>query len=399
MIDVDFRFRSDTVSRPAVDFVEFHEHELPSRLRAGNGELAARGIEVMGLPPIAIEVDGRSYTYVAENGTVEVRRSDAAAAAVAVMDAGVFSDLVQDLRSTGALMLTGAARMTRGSPLTFVEWEPALRSMVDGRRVYEPGSIALRDRDGHALDLNRSFRLGDSVEEMAHFLGQAGFLHIAGMFTPAEMVEIDADIDRAVPRYSSGDSRSWWARTSAGVQRIVRLKDFQHHSERTAALLRDPRYLSIADLTVNFPNGQPVSGGVDALIKPIGIVEGNSDLKWHKDCSLGRHSYDCCNIAVAFSITDSNDACGELCVLAGSHRALLPLHGVREGLDLPRVLLPTKKGDVTVHLSCTMHMSIPPKTAERRVMYSGLLLPPRAGTTGQGQDKLREVFFTSLGKT
>jgi hypothetical protein len=42
---------------------------------------------------------------------------------------------------------------------------------------------------------------------------------------------------------------------------------------------------------------------------------------------------------------------------------------------LPERQLPTRKGDLTVHCSCTMHMSHPPVTSERRVLYTGFALP------------------------
>ena len=64
--------------------------------------------------------------------------------------------------------------------------------------------------------------------------------------------------------------------------------------------------------------------------------------------------------------------------MAGSHRANVPVLGV-DGLDLPRVPLPTRTGDVTVHCSCTLHMSRPPVSAERRVVYSGFGLASRPG--------------------
>jgi hypothetical protein len=50
------------------------------------------------------------------------------------------------------------------------------------------------------------------------------------------------------------------------------------------------------------------------------------------------------------------------------------------GRDLPEVDLPTRTGDVTVHLSCTLHMSQPPVERERRVLYTSFRLPPKAGT-------------------
>lgn len=64
-------------------------------------------------------------------------------------------------------------------------------------------------------------------------------------------------------------------------------------------------------------------------------------------------------------------------MVAGSHRALVwPAPTLQPGLDLPVVDLPTSTGDVTIHLSCTLHMAHPPLERERRVMYSGFGLPP-----------------------
>ncbi len=115
---------------------------------------------------------------------------------------------------------------------------------------------------------------------------------------------------------------------------------------------------------------------IEALFKPIGVTEGISDIPWHKDCGIGRHSYECCGLTVGISVTGADDVSGQLRVIAGSHRALV-WSGIRQpDLDLPDVPLPTRTGDVTLHLSCTMHMAQPPVERERRVMYSGFSLPP-----------------------
>jgi hypothetical protein len=60
--------------------------------------------------------------------------------------------------------------------------------------------------------------------------------------------------------------------------------------------------------------------------------------------------------------------------------------------DLPVVPLPTHTGDVTVHLSCTLHQSVPPVERERRVMYTGFRLPPR-GTAAERDalERLRAI--------
>jgi hypothetical protein len=78
-------------------------------------------------------------------------------------------------------------------------------------------------------------------------------------------------------------------------------------------------------------------------------------------------------------LTAADRESGELGVVAGSHRANVQPTGVRHDLDLPRVPLPTAVGDLTVHCSCTMHMSRPPVSRERSVVYTGFDLARREG--------------------
>jgi len=390
---IDYRSRADADARP-VDFVAFHDQLLAPRLAAGHGPLAARGLARLALPPLAIEVDGRAFTYAPRNGTIEIVPGRAADAVLATMDAAVFSDLVLDLKTTTAVLLTGAAQVAAAQTPSFLRWDLVLRSMIDGRAIHEPGAVELRDRSGRPLDLDRVFTPRDAPEDVAHFLGEAGFVILKGVFTPDEMAEVSADLDRIAPSYQPGDGQSWWARTASAGSRLVRLKQVQDRSPVVARLLRDPRYLAIADLwPARYPPAERSASPIDACIKPVDTVEGLSDMNWHKDCSLGRHSYDCCNFGVGFSVTDSDADHGQLCVVAGSHRTQLPL--VRRGayavelpddLDLPAVPLPTQTGDVTIHLSCAMHRALPPRRAERRVMYSGYIVETDHRLTFTGDD-------------
>ena len=392
MASVDRRTRSDDTVR-GLDFVEFHEHELPEVLHGPNGDCAARALAAWRLPSLALQVDGRSYTYRPSARGLEVVAGEGDAAAVAALDGDAFSDLMQDVRSTVGLIIGDHARMVRGNQQTLIDWEPVFRAALDGRPVYEPGAVDLRDRDGAPLDLDRAFAASDPPDAMAHFLATAGFLRVRGVFSAEEMAEIAADIDRAAPAYQPGDGRSWWARTRAGEHRPVRLQAFQQRSERAAALLDDARLLALTALPGDGhrPGRGRDGNAVEALIKPIGVVEGISDVTWHKDCSLGRHSYQCCGITVGIAVTPADEDSGQLCVVAGSHRASLPLKGLRDDLDLPRIGLPTAAGDVTVHLSCTYHMSIPPRRAERRVLYAGFGLPPRPQDSPERLDALRRI--------
>ena len=84
-------------------------------------------------------------------------------------------------------------------------------------------------------------------------------------------------------------------------------------------------------------------------------------------------------MTVGISVTGADATSGQLRVVAGSHRALVwPAPVLQPGLDLPVVDLATRTGDITVHLSCTLHMAQPPVTTPRRVMYTSFGLPSLA---------------------
>jgi hypothetical protein len=146
-----------------------------------------------------------------------------------------------------------------------------------------------------------------------------------------------------------------------------------------ARLLDDERLRRIEALTGDGHRvaGQGERNRIEALVKPLGVVRGLSDLPWHKDCAQGRHSYMCCSLTLGISVTGADATSGQLRVIAGSHRGLMWPSFLRPepGLGLPEVDLPTQTGDVTVHLSCTLHMAQQPVTRERRVLYTGLRLP------------------------
>jgi hypothetical protein len=71
--------------------------------------------------------------------------------------------------------------------------------------------------------------------------------------------------------------------------------------------------------------------------------------------------------------------------MAGSHRANIARAQIDETLDLPAVTLRARRGDVSVHMSCTVHRSTHPSSRERRVAYTGFALPPWAGD-GHAED-------------
>jgi hypothetical protein len=287
---------------------------------------------------------------------------------------------VNDAVSTFGLMMSGRADIRFGSVDAFVEWEPVLRYVFDGRAVYEPGTVRFSDRDRSPLELRRSFTLDSDPDEMGHFLVQAGFLHIEEVFNQGEMAAVSRDLDDAIAGADRDDGASWWAQTEAGQWYPARILGFNQKSPTLRTLLHGERFATIGTLTDDqFLQRDPdVGDSAEGLLKKMQVIEGISDVSWHKDCAMGGHSRHCCGLTVGISVTGAGPENGELGVVPGSHRANIAPLGV-EGLDLPKLPLPTRTGDVTVHCSCTLHMSRPPVSAERRVVYTGFGLAPRPG--------------------
>jgi hypothetical protein len=293
-----------------------------------------------------------------------------------------------------AFFVGGDLDMPKGRLEDFLDWAVILRSLIDDRTVHTTGAVDFRDRDGGPLDLRKAFSIDDDPGDIAHFLAEAGFAHLTRVFDDDEMQAVSDEMDAAMPHYAPDDGRSWWAKTADGTNRLVRMQYFHEQSPTTRALLADDRLRTLASLTSDGHRlGKPGSNKniIEALVKPVGIVEGISDVPWHKDCSLGSHSYRCCSMTVGVSVSGADADSGQLRVVAGSHRALIQPAFVRQGLDLPQVDLPTQTGDVTVHLSCTLHMAQPPVTRERRVMYTDFSLPEPDGGFAPGEDTLRRI--------
>jgi hypothetical protein len=368
MVSLDFRTRTDD-DILAVDTREFFTDQLPE-LIATRHEYAMAGARELNVAPFTFVTPGGEWTLGIQGDRIVVDARDDGAAVVRLTDEDV-ADIVNDLKTPMTFLTGGRLEMVRGNLGNFLDWWVVLRSLIDARPVHTRGDVDFRDRDGDPLDLHRSFGPADDDADIAHFLGEAGFLHLRGWFDPEQMAGISADMDDAQPTYTRDDGNSWWARTADGADHCVRMLSFQEHSETTRALLASDRYHRIGRLTADDYRMRENGNQIEALVKPIGVVEGISDVPWHKDCSLGMHSFRCCGLTVGISVTGADARSGQLRVVAGSHRALVQPAFVRSESDLPVVDLPTSTGDVTVHCSCTLHMSQPPVERERRVAYTG----------------------------
>jgi len=363
-MSVDLRTRTDSAQLP-VEAGAFFRETLPDRLDAHRA-LYRPGAEALGLVSLCIEVDALPFTL-EWRGDRAVVRPDRSGAAHVLLDATQLSDLVNDQSTPIAWMSNRLLRMPAGGLPDFLNWWLVLRSALDARRLHAAGDVTVpRDR-------LRSFDPDDSDDAMRAYLEEFGYLHIRGLFTAAEMAAVEADYPQAAPHYRKGDPLAWFASTFEGEERLVRMEGFDRFSPTTVELIDRPRFQRIAGIPgCGHVATRKAGHRVGALTKPIGIAKGISDVPWHKDCSLGRHSYECCNLTVGISVTGADADSGQLRVVPGSHRALIwPAPCLQPGLDLEPVDLPTETGDVTVHLSCTQHMSQPPVKRERKVLYTG----------------------------
>lgn len=370
-MNVDLRTRRD--DEPAtVTATEFLDEYLPERFAMETDIVASS--ERLDLRPLAVRVDGVTWTLWRDT-TLRVARATATTPEpVETWDLteAQLADVVTDQVTPVGLMTSGELVLERQRIARVMDWWLVWRALLDGRTIYAPGDVSVDD------DLTRSFTLRDPVAEMRSFLETNGYLHLRGVFDPTAMERISADMDTAAPTYTPDDGNSWWATLADGTRRVVRMQHFDDHSPTTVGLLASTTYESLAAIPgCGHSSAWRSPNHVEALFKPLGVTEGISDIPWHKDCSLGRHSYQCCGLTVGISVTGAGPTSGQLRVIAGSHRALVwPSLLDPATLGLPDVALATETGDVTLHLSCTMHMAQPPTERERRVLYTGFALPP-----------------------
>ncbi len=374
---------------------EFFAVRFPS-MAGEHGHLVAQAISQLGTRALTIEVDRDVWSILSEGdhegGGIVARRGAVPGAMVLTMTQKEFSDWCQNQRSLNSFSVARTLKMRDGDARDVSIWDSLLHSLLYGWPTV--GQPELVDRNGDALDLDRCFTPEDDPLEIAHFLREAGFLHLRGWTDTTLMPMISADMDRVLPTYVEGDGKSWWAQLGDGTRVCVRLQEFVEHSPATVALLTSERWEQLRRaIAQQDPLEQgPVEGRcIEALIKPVGVVSGPSDLSFHRDCHLGRHAYACSSVTIGVSLTASTADNGQLRVIPGSHRVAMPVEIARHEPFIAPHALTTEVGDLTVHLSCTLHEATAPIAAERRVMYTGFSLVAKQTSRPDAADDLNEL--------
>lgn len=353
------------------DFVAFHREELPALIRR-HGHLVVD--DLRGAAPLTFRIDdGTSFTWMVDRRGVQAVAGDVGDGVLVELAEATFGEFVNDLLTASGTVRTGRARVTRGDLAGWQRWEPAARSLLTGTPIYTAAvRDTLVDRAGAPLDLHRTFASGDDPEEMRHFLVTAGYLHVKAVFTPAEVAQWGAEVERSRERTTPGDPFSWWSVNDAGDEVVTRINYLGRFSAVLQDLCHDPRLARFARLAgADLRVCDDRLDGPMVFVKNTGVVKGNGDLGWHVDDGIGGHPVMCPLIQAGIQLDHANAANGQLLVLAGSHRYVKHWIQWGEEAELPAVALDTEPGDLTLHYGDAMHTTPPPTApdAGRRALY------------------------------
>jgi Phytanoyl-CoA dioxygenase (PhyH) len=372
----------------SLDFDYFHRQTV-TRLVHTNGPLAARACGRATGPIAFLLPDGRAWTYRVDGQGLQVAPGDAEARTVVALSEADWCDFVNEARTCFGLLYAGLVSFPRGDFEAFDRWEPALRALFDGRPPYDPDLV-------EGLDLARSFSLGEA-DEAGGFLRRAGFVHIRAVFDEAEVGVLGAEVERMRAAARPVDGRSWWAKNSTGADVCCRLIYATLSSGVLADFVDDERFARLAALGgVEVRPAPDRLDGVSVVLKSPSIVDGLSDLPWHRDCGLGGHPVMCPTVLVGVQLDAANASSGQLRYLAGSHLTTgsPPAPGDE---SLPIVGIDAEPGDVTVHFGHVMHVAPPPESlgAGRRTMYVSYSNPAVFDVVPAGRG-YNDVLFTGL---
>jgi ectoine hydroxylase-related dioxygenase (phytanoyl-CoA dioxygenase family) len=250
--------------------------------------------------------------------------------------------------------------------------------------------------DGEPLDLERTFTLDDTDDDIRDFLERAGFIHLKQVFAPDEIAAMRADVEVAIAAARIDDGRSWWT-TVDGIDVCNRVNYLNQQSAVIAALDDDARLHRIGAL-----GGAALRSCADRLdghgvvIKVPGAESGLADLPWHRDCGMGGHPVKCPLLNIGIQLDRATAAAGQLHMIAGSHLGTSRLPTEAEVAHLPTIAITTEPGDVTAHYGHTLHAAPPPAeraAAGRRALYVTYVAPLTFEMVGPGQG-YNDVLFT-----
>ena len=360
---------------PAVDFDAFHRVELPRRLRDGKSREVAW--DVKGVAPLAISLGDRegAYSFVCRDGEVEIVPGveESAETVIELVDHESWIDYLHEFRTRAGLLYSRAVRFVRGNFETWDAWDPAIRCLYSGRKIYDPRNLDFRSRQGNRLDLHHRFEVDDDPEDMSHFLRTTGYLVVRRAFDSDLLAEIAGELDRIASEAVEDELTSWWTENPDGRRFPYRLTYLSDKSEAIGALYGNARVKQL--LSLSREDVVPVPDrieGILAVIKEAGLeggATGFANLPFHSDCGFGACHLTCPCVLVAVHLDAMSQRSSQILMMAGTHGK--SVHSRRSDLKrYPIVALETEPGDATVHYGCGLHAGPAPTGPEaRRTLY------------------------------
>lgn len=356
---------------PHRGFVEFHRSELPALLPERGPLVAA---DLRGVPPLGFVLPtGEGFTYEPTDDGVRLADGADTATTTVEIDDATFSDYANEIHTASALVLSEKIRFVRGDLAALQRWEPALRALYQGRKIWTADEArTLVGRDGAPLDLAKTFTLDDSDDDLRTFLEVAGFLHVRGAFTPQEVATYGEELDRVRGLLTPGEGDCWWSTTTDGSQVVTRMNYLDRFSDLLREMAFEPRIQRLGRLLGDqFRVCDDRLDGPMAFVKNSNVAQGLGDLQWHQDDGLGGHPVMCPLMQIGVQLDRADPDNGQLWVLAGSHRYTNHPMAWGEEEGHPVVRFVTEPGDVTIHYGDIFHTTPPPTgpNAGRRVLY------------------------------
>lgn len=377
-----------------IDFNNFHRVDLRQFLNDGRGANAAKSMPAG--RSLTIIVGDDAWTYRSTGEDIELVEGRAAGLTIE-LEREAFSDFVNEMWSVFGLLYGERLSLETGSFEHLVAWEPVLQALWFDRPIYAATeSSDFVGRNGQPLSLTQSFTLDDDADEMADFLQTCGYLVLRDVFSSEEIAAMNEVVERERQSSTPDDKRSWWATDSDGNEVCCRVTYLAKRDQVFADLAVDDRLKAIAALSgAQLLPCPDRLDGLGVVIKNPSVVEGLSDLPWHRDCGMGGHFVLCPGLKVGVQLDEASAENGQLWFLAGSHHHAAQSLDMSEINGLPTVAVDAQPGDVTVHFGHVMHAAPPPSspTANRKAVYVGFHVPELFDVIGPGQ-AYNDVLFT-----
>jgi len=361
-----------------------------------SGDLLQRAAGQRGAEVAQLVGDGRSigiqladrygWTFRAQEGKVVIEDGTEAASLLITTDESAWSDLITEAWSIMGLAIQGRVTIERGSFNHLAKWEPALQGLYNDRPIWPPTN--------KVVTADYVFSMEDDFDDKKKALAELGFLLIKDVFSEEEIMKMKEVVESRRIKATPEDKRSWWATDVKGEEQCCRVTYLNYGSKLFSDLPYDPRlsYLSSLSSVALLP--APDHGdGVAAVIKVPGILEGLSDLPWHRDCGMGGHPLLCPGLNIGIQLDRASEETGQLKFLPGSNNYA----GGADHADLSPSTIPVdaNPGDVTVHYGHTLHIAPPPRGADtyRRTVYVSFHIPEYQSVLPEGQG-YNDVLFS-----